>query len=306
MNRDSAGIARGRLDATDVVDLIRSQYGQLTITQQRVADFVLDHPQEASYLNSIQVSDRLGIAKATAVRFAQRLGFNGYGDFKEALEERARFQFTAVDRLRRPRGRVETVEAVISSVIDNDIDNLEKLRTDIAAGTVDQVVTALAEARRVYVLGLRNSMSIAYFMWIGLRQLRTGVDFLGWGYDDWPEQLHDAGPEDVLVAFSFRRYSRRTIDLVDSANRLGVRVIAFSDRRSSPLALAESILVPCPYGGTSFFGSPVGPISAASIILAAMAHGHQEESQRSLESIESVLKAGHVLIDSGPRPHNAD
>lgn len=287
--------------SADVVDLIRAKYARLTGMQKKVADFVLENPQEASYLNSIQISGRLGVGKATAVRFAQNLGFHGYGDFREALEERARGQFTAVDRLRLPRGRVDTIASVIGSVIDNDINNLELLRADITPQLVEQVVRSLVTARRVYVLGLRNSVSLAYFLWIGLKQLRSGVEFLAGGFDDWPEMIHDAGPKDVLVAFSFRRYSRRTIQLVESADKLGVQIIAFSDRRNSPLALARSTLVPCPYSGTSFFGSPAGAIGASSIILAAMAHGHQSASQQSLESIEKVLTAGEVLVDPGPR-----
>lgn len=288
-------------DVPDVIDLIRTNYGRLTEAQRKVADFVLENPQEVSYLNSIQLSGRLRVGKATTVRFAQSLGFHGYGDFREALEERARGLFTAVDRLRLPRGRVDTIESVIGSVIDNDINNLELLRTDITPQLVEQVVRALVDARRVYVLGLRNSVSLAYFLWIGLKQLRSGVEFLSGGFDDWPELIHDAGPEDVLVAFSFRRYSRRTIQLVENADQLGVQIVAFSDRRNSPLALARSILVPCPYSGTSFFGSPTGAIGASSIILAAMAHGHHATSQQSLESIERVLKSGQVLVDPGPR-----
>src|SRR5579875_2812219 len=64
---------------------LQGAYGALRAAEQRVADFVLAHPDELIYLTVTELAERTNTSESTVVRLCQKVGYKGYQEFKIVL-----------------------------------------------------------------------------------------------------------------------------------------------------------------------------------------------------------------------------
>ena len=92
----------------------------------------------------------------------------------------------------------------------------------------------------MYVFGARGSFGLALILAIGLRLLLPDARLLNQTGGESPDQLLDMSDEDVLVAISFRRVDRATVDVLKQAARVGARTVGIGDHLSGPVARTAS------------------------------------------------------------------
>ena len=81
-------------------------------------------------------------------------------------------------------------------------------------------------------------------MIFSLRYFLNSVKLLTPGIGDIPEQILNTGKEDVLVAVSFKRYSREAVHITEKMRNKGVFIIAITDSELSPITrLADMKLI---------------------------------------------------------------
>lgn len=64
---------------------IRSERGQMSAIERRIADFILDNAHLLRDYSSQQLASALGISQSSVVKFSQKLGFKGYPDLKYSI-----------------------------------------------------------------------------------------------------------------------------------------------------------------------------------------------------------------------------
>jgi len=89
-----------------------------------------------------------------------------------------------------------------------DIENIRSLTADIYDEVFEEAVGKLSSARSIYILGLRSSYALAFYLAFNLRFFLSSVNLIKPGIGDIPEQILDCGSRDVFVAISFRQYTR--------------------------------------------------------------------------------------------------
>ena len=68
-----------------VLEVIKDNYGKIFSAEKKVADFVLEHPQEAVDANVSELAKASGVSDATVVRMCHHLGYKGYYQFRLML-----------------------------------------------------------------------------------------------------------------------------------------------------------------------------------------------------------------------------
>jgi len=64
---------------------IRTERGQMSAIERRIADFILDNAHLLRDYSSQQLASALGISQSSVVKFSQKLGFKGYPDLKYSI-----------------------------------------------------------------------------------------------------------------------------------------------------------------------------------------------------------------------------
>lgn len=95
---------------------------------------------------------------------------------------------------------------------------------------------------------------MAYSLAYGYRRFRNSVTLI---------DGHAVERRDAVIAINSAPYSRESMQVVDAARSAGARVVAFTDSRASPLALAADVSFLFTADSPSFFPSVTAAVAAA-------------------------------------------
>ncbi|GHJ36824.1 MurR/RpiR family transcriptional regulator [Streptomyces sp. TS71-3] len=210
-------------------DLIEACAGELSRTDRRIADHLLEHMEDVPFLRAAEIAERLGVSAASVTRFAQRLGFDGYPRLQDAVRADLR------SVLAPPRVPAGEDGSRYARVWDREMRNLEALR-ELPDDVLDGAARMIAEAGTVWVLGGRASESAAAALAFSLARVRDGVRSVDSSALHDYQPLLDLGPSDLLVALTFRRYTRSTAQIGRMFATRGVPILLITDDGSPSLA----------------------------------------------------------------------
>src|SRR5579875_1041066 len=133
---------------------LQSAYGTLRAAEQRVADFVLAHPDELIYLTVTELADRTSTSESTVVRLCQKIGYKGYQEFKIVLARDLVEPTTELYAAIEPNDDLPTIKTKVFQANAQALrDTIEVLDDEQLARAVD----ALAAASRVEIYGVGGS-----------------------------------------------------------------------------------------------------------------------------------------------------
>ena len=113
------------------------------------------------------------------------------------------------------------------------------------------------------------------------------------------ENIMQIGPEDVLIAVSFPRYSKRVIKAVEFASKAGANVISITDRDASPIAEYADQLLMAKSDMASFVDSLVAPLSLVNAIIASVSLLRKDEVEQRLRKLEEIWEEYEVYDKQG-------
>jgi DNA-binding MurR/RpiR family transcriptional regulator len=260
----------------------------LTPTQKKVLDYILKHTDQAVFLTATDLAHQIGVSDASIVRLAQALGYNGYPDLKKRMRDLIQPHFTTVHRLGQTVRKVESVSDILANVLIADLINLRKTLEDTDPEVFSKVVETLDGARRIYVIALRSAHCLAVFMASALRFLGRDVKLMTPGTGEMWEQMRDLESCDVVVGFSFPRYTRITVQAMTYAGERGAKVVAVTDGELSPLALSAGLVLTVPYQIDSYIESFTAAISLVNALVTGLAFRSQADTMQILNEMEKV------------------
>ncbi|MEY4175508.1 MAG: hypothetical protein RI900_2673 [Actinomycetota bacterium] len=278
----------------DVATRVASLESSLTKSERRVADVVLRQPELVAFRTVAAVAEAAGAGAATVVRFATRLGFDGFGQLQAAvqrdLSQRLR---PAAERIRQ-QAHPDLLEQHLRTAVENVTATLQQ----VDAASLDRLVERLSDHRaKVAVLTGDASAGVARQFAGDLDALRGRVQLLDGSAVATGRSLSEYGPDDALVAIDLRRYDRDVVDAVTLAARRGVWVSAFTDGPLSPLARHSDASFVLHAEAVGPFDSHVGTLALADLVVAAVAARLRGSAVERLDRAESAWREGSLLVD---------
>jgi len=185
-------------------------------------------------------------------------------------------------------GRSQSAELLQRRIIDQETLNLAVALDRIAeSGTLPRAASLIVAARRRYVTGAAKSAGYAALLSSDLAVGLSHVTHI----DDSVVRALDVLPElrttDVLVAFSFRRYRRSTIDIVEHFARAGGSVVVISDRADAPAVAFATEAIIVSTDSESYADSPTA-VAAVSHVLATLVTASAKGARRRIAAREQL------------------
>ena len=113
--------------------------------------------------------------------------------------------------------------------------------------TFQTAVEKIVHARHIYILGARSSTHLAGYLYFYMQMIFENVTLVqASAAGEIFEQLFRSGEGDVMIAFSFPRYSKDTINAARFARSRGAEIIAITDQKQSPVAQLSSAALLAP------------------------------------------------------------
>lgn len=273
---------------TNISDLLKQNMPGFSKGQKRIAQAILDDYEKTAYMTAARLGQTVGVSESTVVRFANELGFEGYPEFQRAVQELVRTKLTPNQRIEVTRARVTNGD-YLTCVLNGDIERIRHTLERIDRNAFLQAVDAVDHARRIYIFGVRSASSLASFLHFNLSMIRDNVKLLQpTSSSEVFEQILDIDENDVLIAISFPRYSRKVVNSVKYAKNCGTTVIALTDSPLAPLAEYATHLLTAQSDMVSFADSLIAPFSVINALLAAVAQKRPEEVKERFDKLERL------------------
>ena len=239
----------------DIFETISGQYFQLTNSERKVADYVLDHRMDAQYMSISELAEECAVADATISRFCRRLGLAGYNAFKLEL---AKASIAAQSAHWGAAGAAESegFEALCRSRLRESVSALEQTVERLDGETLNRAADLLTQAGRVLGMGQGSSMVLAEEAWTLLSNLSPKFVLVPDSHQQMAAlALMEEG--DAALYFSYSGSTRELQDALEEAHLRKGQVVLVTRFPKSPGGLKADLVLQC--------GSNEGPLQAGSV-----------------------------------------
>lgn len=278
----------------DIFAIMKDSAHQFSKGQRAIAAYITECYEKAAFMTANKLGKTVGVSESTVVRFAMELGFDGYPAMQKALQEMVMNRLTAVQRIEVTNDRLGDQD-LLSMVIQSDMEKLRQTAETISREDFSEVVETVLKARRVYIIGSRSTAVLAGFFGYYLRHMLDSVHVItSSGASEMFEQIIGVGPEDVVLAFSFPRYSSATFKGAEFCRSIGAKVIGITDSALSPLGRNSDHVLLCKSDMISLVDSLTAPLSITNALIVAIAARRERELQKTFQSLEKVWEEYQV------------
>lgn len=268
---------------------IRMNQDRLSRGQLRVARFLLSQPSAASELAAARIGGIIGVSESTVVRLAMRLGYEGFPELQEAIRDT--LAPTSGSASGAPAASRQAIAA--AAMVKSDLRNAEEIARQLDLAEISRAVDLLAGSTTIYVVGFRTSFSVAYLASFLLQQIHPQTRLMDDSGGSLGNDIAAMRPGDTVIAISFPRYVRKTVQVVEYATARGIGTIVITDSFLSPLATAD-VVFSVPHDTPGFFNSNVAATIVVNAVIAEYAErtaGHStREHRRLIESFYELVE----------------
>lgn len=284
---------------TDILTYIQENMSTFSKGQKLIANYILQSYDKAAFMTASKLGKTVNVSESTVVRFAAELGFDGYPSMQKTLQEMIRNKLTAIQRVEVSKERIGNQD-VMTMVMQSDIEKIRMTLDETDQTSFNQAVAAIANAKRIYILGVRSASVLANFISFYFRFMFDNVVSVDTSsISEVFEQIVHISSDDVFIGLSFPRYSKRTIKAMQYAKDQGAKVVAITDSKVSPLTKIADVSLLAKSDMASFVDSLVAPLSLVNALIVAISREKAVHLESSLNRLESIWEEYDVYEKQG-------
>jgi DNA-binding MurR/RpiR family transcriptional regulator len=277
---------------------LQESYPELTQTQKRIAEAIVEDPEFVAFATLDKLASKLGVASSTSVRFAYRLGLEGYPDLQERVRllVKTRMRPVAGIQLDDESTLSHLPAGIVSNSLRHDMENLQRTVLELSPDVFASAIEKLNSARRIYFMGGFASDWLAEYCALSANRIRGDARSLG--HRDAAAAFLDMTSDDVLVAFSFPPYASETMQVAQVAKQRSVSVIGVTDSPISPLSRIADVTLTAHVSGVGPQNSLVGPMVLVNALLNGIASETEQCADRYREIFDQLDQWNTFILRS--------
>ncbi len=218
----------------DVLSRISERFVEMSESEQRVAQLILDNVKAATEMSIAKLSEQAGVSQATVTRFARTVDCKDVRQLKVKLAQ----SLAVGQRFVEESPDLDGIQGVYEA-IKNTLDLSRKL---LVEADIKLAVSYLQNARMIFCIGMGGGSSIGA-QELQYRLFRFGMPVCSY-QDGLLTRMVAAAvePADVMVAISLTGNTGEIIDSAAIARQYGAKVIAITKPGSALANNADIVL----------------------------------------------------------------
>ena len=217
----------------DVLSHICAVMSSLSPSEKAIATYVLDHPSDVATMTVRELAAETGTSPASVSRFARTLDYRTYSDMRLALGisiSRA----SGEEKATGGKVTLDDVEGSIKYVLSHKVKELSQTASLIDSDDFSTVVNLLHNANLVLIAGVGNSIKLSQ---VGVRAFCPSTT------DAMVSAATSLKENDILLVISTSGYSKRLVNIFDSAEDSNTPIIMITDNPDTPLAKRATYII---------------------------------------------------------------
>jgi DNA-binding MurR/RpiR family transcriptional regulator len=217
---------------------IQAHFDECSRSQKDVAQYIVDHLDEAAFQTAEELARRANTSSSTVVRFSQALGFDGFPELQAAArEEYRRLHQSASDG--ETRGSLPLFsldQSEFETSLGADHVNVEETARRVSRVSVEALIDAIVGADKVVVAGTDQMAFFASYLRHLLMLLDLRVDVVASPSQEALSRLGRIDERTLVIGLSAGRPHPLVVRAMKLARHRGGQTAAITDATLSEVA----------------------------------------------------------------------
>ena len=279
----------------DIISCITDRFVELTATEKRIAQFILDDVQTATTLPIAEMAKLTETSQASITRFARAIGCKDVRELKvklaQSLAVGQRFILDVPD--------LEGVQGIYETIINV----LEMNRRALDPNSLSRAVEWLSGARQILAVGMGGGSTICA-QEVQFRLFRLGLPVVSQSDGLLVGMMCSAvSPNDVVLALSLGGYTQEVVESAAIARQYGAKVIAITPE-ATPLAENADLVLPLIVRENDYIFKPstsrYAMLAMVDVLATELAVVNKAETKNRLRRIKLALDSHRGGADRQP------
>jgi DNA-binding MurR/RpiR family transcriptional regulator len=277
--------------SNDIFLILNQKYETFSKVNKKLADLVRESHSTIVFMSIIEFSTYAEVSPASITRFSKELGYTGFPAFQKDLQQIVRKE--TIDRKEIRLSLLdENTDDVLASVLNANIENLKATLTESLTNEFLSAVETIDKAKKIYIIGLRSSYSVAYYFYFLLKEIRPNTQIVAPGTGDLFDKIMTIDNDSVLISIGFSKYTKQTAHVTEYFSNCGAKIIAITDSSSSPLSVLSDITLIAANPKNSY--SFVSAMSIMNALVVSIGRLNPKETLAALDRKDALLKEMNI------------
>ena len=276
----------------DVLEVIRTQYACLSRAQKKIADYILERPEDACFASLKELTEAVGVTEVTMMNFARRIGIDGFSGLKRELQDYIRQRLSPNQKIARA---VETVRrrknSLYSEFLENELAAISSTYAGVSEEQLYRAAALVRHARHIYLLGYDVSMPVVHFLRLRLHYL--GFNAVQLDLTDKGQlllSLSQANESNVVILVSFPNHAPEMEHIGEYLHRRNVPFMTIVDQPSVPAARSAELTLSCTTADPLFYNTITGAVSLVNVLCACIAMDNEDYLRETRCGVENAFE----------------
>lgn len=280
----------------NILTKITTKFEDFSKGQKAIAQYILEHYEKASYMTAQKLGVAANVSESTVVRFAYEMGYDGFPELQQDMCEMLKNKLTSIQRIEVADDLMGDGD-VLTKVLNIDISKIKKTIEETSKEAFNGAVEAIVKAKTIYILGSRSASILAGFLALYFNIMFESVRLIDTtSTSEMFEQIMRINENDIMIAISFPRYSKKTVKAMDFAKNVDAKIIGISDSEMSPLAERSNFFLQAESDIASFVDSLVAPLSLINALIVAVGLRKKDSLKQTYAHLENIWDEYDVYI----------
>lgn len=274
------------MDSAQLQAMLREKMEQMPNKARRVVEYLLSNTREAAFLSIGEVAEKLDVSKAQLVRVSRMVGFDGYADLKDALQN------TVLEHV--------NPTALLSKIMKNRQDlpeeilrmehaNLDDTWNQLKPQNIVKFCEMVRQANMVYCMGWGISSIVAESLYTRLMEMGIRSSLMKRGSVALIEQARTVAKGDIVVVCELPSYVIEVMESIEKIAANGATVITITDSPAAPVCQLSDLTFFVSDTSPTFGSTIVGPVFLVHILTSVLCVNLGEKVRAALQDQEMGL-----------------
>lgn len=265
---------------------------KLTKKEKEIVEFILKNLDEVCFMTSSNIARKLNIGDTTIIRLSKKLGFSKFSEFKKIIQDDALKNKNLKVKSDIPYERISNKKSSNENLIDLTRKNFIKKKEYDALNNSEEkyvdVLNLILNSNRKFIAGFRNSSGISNFFATLLSHILPNVQNIS-GNESFEDKLIDSNENDILILFSFPRYSKNALISLEIAKENNTKIIVFTDKITSTVAEGATKVILNNIDSIDFPNSLSGTMLSIEVLINLISNACKEKSKKRLKKLDKYM-----------------
>lgn len=277
-----------------VFDLIINNKENMSKSHKKLSEYILQNKTKVSFLNITALAHESGISEATIVRFCSVLGYKGYPQLRQEIQNALQEKITLQERLTISKDMYSGKEEFVNQIISGDAVYVQNLLNNFDSETFFSIIDCFINSKKICIVAGRSTIALAQFMFYYFNLIFDDVCLIS-NADDASQKYTYFEEGSVVFGITFSRYSKSTIKIMEYAKKQNCITIGLTDTYISPIIPFCEYSLFAQTNVPSLFDTYVAPLSLINAMIAYLCNVENEKIGSNIQKADKLWGAFDIF-----------